>query len=66
MTVLEFLRTADENEIAGFIQDILWGCECGVGDCPLTMVSDINMDNFYYSCDHECIMKFLQSGVKKR
>lgn len=65
MTVIEFLRTADENEIAEFIQGILWGCECGVGECPLKIVSDINLDNLFYSCDQECLLKFLQSEVKK-
>ena len=66
MTVLEFLRTADENEIVKFIHGILFNCEC-YGDCPLTKVSDFNMTdgfNGFYACNRdECIMKFLESEV---
>lgn len=65
MTVLEFLRTADENEIAEFLHGLLWNCEC-YGDCPLKTVSYIKMDNWFYSCNHECLLEFLHAEVKDK
>lgn len=64
MNVREFLRTANVNQLCDFIHALVWGCEC-CGDCPLTEISDLNIDNIYYSCDHDCIMKFLNSEMKK-
>lgn len=64
MKVREFLRTANVNQLCDFIHSLVWGCEC-CGDCPLTEISDLNIDNIYYSCDNECIMKFLNSEMKK-
>lgn len=64
MKVREFLRTANVNQLCDFIHTLVWGCEC-CGDCPLTEISDLNIDTIYYSCDHDCIMKFLNSEMKK-
>lgn len=64
MNVRDFLRTANVNQLCDFIHALVCGCEC-CGDCPLTEISDLNLDNVCYSCDHDIIMEFLNSEMKK-
>lgn len=65
MTVREFLRTANVNQLCDFIHTLVWGCEC-CGECPLTEISELVFhDEPWYECSHDCIMQFLNSEMKK-
>lgn len=65
MKIREFLRTANVNQLCDFIYVIISGCEC-CGDCPFEKLSEMVFDSEpYYDCNHDCIMNFLDSEMKK-
>lgn len=68
MTLLQFLRSAPDEEIAVLIHDMLSACECGVFACPLCRIAGISdqYDEFCWYCNIDNIVSILNSECSEK
>lgn len=64
MTVFDFIHQMNREDLTGFIQILLMGCECGVCECPL--VNFGKFDDKYFACTPERIADWLESECSEK